>query len=212
MNPLPEVNTSIKPGIKGLSYSGNFQPYTNPNEPEDLQPIFLTDESRLPEIYQLRLKVWEQSGKCEFVNRTLYPNGWNDPLDEVAFHWIVVNPENEIIASARLNIFNTLEEFPYYNSVKTFLLPSHLSFGFFSRLVVHPHYSNQGLSRKLFQGRNRFCEEKKITWSQVFINNPLIINQFEKSGFVKIGTAEIAYHASAFPHSVNVFIKENQVP
>ena len=174
-----------------------------------LEPQLLTDGCRLQEIYDLRLSVWEDSGKSEFVNSKLYPNGWFDDLDLSAFHWIVNNDENKIVASARLNIFNSLEEFPYYLSVKDFLLPGIMPFAFFSRLVVHPHYTQNKLSRKLFIARSKFCEERGIRWSKVFINNPLIIQQFEKSGYMKIGQANVTYHPCADPHSVNVFIKEN---
>lgn len=210
MNSLLEVDTSLKPDMKGLSYSKDFHLPTNLNEFQDLQSILLTDTSRLAEIYQLRLNVWEHSGKCEFVNRKLYPNGWHDALDKCAFHWIIMNRQNEIIASARLNIFDSIEDFPYHASIKNFSMPCHQPFAFFSRLVVSSEYNRKGLSRKLFQSRNTFCEEKKIAWSQVFINNPLIINQFEKSGFKNIGQAFINYHPSSRPHSVNVFIKENE--
>lgn len=210
MNSLLEISTSTTSDTEVLSASDNFNFFDNSDKQQALQTGLLTDLSRLNEIYDLRLNVWEHSGKNEFVNRKLYPNGWHDHLDKSAFHWISINDQNEIIASARLNIFHSLEEFPYYLSVKNLSLPEIMPFAFFSRLVVHPLYRQNGLSRQLFAGRTFFCEERRIRWSQVFINNPLIIRQFEKSGYQKKGQADVAYHHASNPHSVNVFIKENE--
>ena len=173
-----------------------------------LHAQLLNDKSRLQEIYDLRVNVWE-SEKNDFVNRRLYPNGWQDELDQSAFHWIVSNDQDQIIASARLNIFNSLKDFPYYASVKYLPFPQERPFAFYSRLVVHAQYRQSGLSRKLFNGRKYFCDEKGIHLSQVFINNRQVIGQFEKSGYKNIGQAEVNYHAASRPHSVNVFIKDD---
>jgi predicted GNAT family N-acyltransferase len=169
----------------------------------------LVNSSRLQEIYDLRLAVWEDSGKNEFVNRALFPNGWYDELDETAIHWITVNNQNKIVASARLNLFHSIEEFPYYSSIRYLAFPTG-PFAFFSRLVVHPQYRHNSLSKQLYDGRTQFCRERKITWSQVFINNPYVISLFEAEGFKNIGQAEVSYHVSCRPHAVNVFIKENK--
>lgn len=172
----------------------------------------LLNSSRLQEIYDLRLEVWENSGSNEFVNRSLFPNGWQDALDETALHWITVNHQNKIVASARLNIFHSLKDSPYYGSIRHLHFPADVPFAFFSRLVVHPQYRQNGLSRQLYEGRTELCRERKIAWSQVFINNPYIISLFEAEGFKNLGKAEVSYHPSSLPHSVNVFIKENQYP
>src|SRR6185437_7185737 len=169
----------------------------------------LNNRFRLQEIFDLRLHVWENSGNIEFVNRKLFPNGWYDELDESAIHWVILNHQNQIVASARLNIFYSLKESPYRESINHLPFPAEVPFAFFSRLVVHPQYRQRGLSRQLYEARARFCRERKIAWSQVFINNPFIINTFEAEGFKNIGQAEVSYHASSSSHTVNVFVKEN---
>jgi predicted GNAT family N-acyltransferase len=174
-----------------------------------LSTELLTDPSRLQEIYDLRLEVWEHSGNNEFVNRQLFPNGWYDELDESAFHWVTFNDQNKIIAAARLNIFHSLEQSPYYDSIRHLAFPTDIPFAFYSRLVVHPQYRHNGLSQQLYSGRAQYCVEREIKWSQVFINNLYVIGLFEKEGFENIGQAEINYHISSHPHSVNVFVKEN---
>lgn len=209
MNAILETNTSFISDAEYIAISGNPFFGNSLNQPYELRTEFLTDNSRLHEIYNLRLNVWEHSGKSEFVNRKLYPNGWYDELDESAFHWAVFNNQNKIIASARLNLFYSPEDFPYHLSMKKFSLPGIVPFAFFSRLVVEPGYRQNGLSRKLYNARAGFCEERGVKWSQVFINNPIIISQFEKSGFKNIGQVEVAYHPSSLPHSINVLIKEN---
>ena len=209
MNSFLEINTSFISNVEDIAICDNTILSQTLNQQQALKARLLTDPSRLPEIYNLRLNVWEHSGQSEFVNRKLYPNGWHDYLDKTAFHWVVFNKQNRIIASARLNLFYSLEDFPYCLSVKKFLLPAAIPFAFFSRLVVDPQYRQNGLSRQLFTGRSLFCEERQTRWSQVFINNPIIINQFEKSGYNNIGKTDVAYHSSSEPHSVNVLVKEN---
>lgn len=209
MNSILEINTSYTSNAEVIALAGDTILNNTIAPQQALRAELLTDLSRLPEIYDLRLNVWEHSGKSEFVNRKLYPNGWYDDLDESAYHWVVLNEENKIVASARLHLFYSLEDFPYYQPVKKFLLPKVMPFAFYSRLVVDPQYRQNGLSRQLYNGRLRFCEERGVRWSQVFINNPAIIDQFERSGYSNIGLAKVAYHASSEPHSVNVLIKEN---
>ena len=63
-----------------------------------LEPILLKDKTRLQEIYDLRVDVWENSEKREFVNKQLFPNGWFDELDETAHHWIITNDDDKIMA------------------------------------------------------------------------------------------------------------------
>src|SRR6185312_1265926 len=157
----------------------------------------LNNPFRLQEIFDLRLDVWENSGNIEFVNRKLFPNGWYDQLDESAIHWVILNHQNRIVASARLNIFYSLKESPYCASISHLPFPAEVPFAFFSRLVVHPQYRQRGLSRQLYEARARFCRERKIAWSQVFINNPYVISMFEAEGFKNTGETEVSYHASS---------------
>lgn len=169
----------------------------------------LNNRFRLQEIFDLRLHVWENSGNIEFVNRKLFAKGWSDELDETAIHWVILNHQNQIVGSARLNIFYSLQESPYCASIKHLPFPAEVPFAFFSRLVVHPQYRQRGLSRQLYEARARFCRERKIAWSHVFINSPFVINTFEAEGFKNIGQAEVSYHVASPSHAVNVFVKEN---
>lgn len=213
MNTLLETSVLvpvIRTGNENQNIAHNSRHYSVLNECTEALSIELLDNpARLQEIYDLRLEVWERSGRSELVNRHLFPNGWHDELDSAALHWIATNDQHKIIASARLNIFHSIEDFPYQTSVSHLSLSAVAPFAFFSRLVVHPQYQNQGLSRKLFESRTRYCQERAIGWSQVFINNPNIMNLFEKSGYKNIGQASVTYHEALHPHSVNVFVRED---
>lgn len=173
-----------------------------------MEPQLLTDKSRLQEIYDLRVDVWENSPKNKFVNRQLFPNGWFDELDDTAYHWYIINDENKIIASARVNIFDDFTEYPYYEFVRRLNIPDKLPFALFSRLVIHPDYQGLGLSIRLVSSRMLFCEAKKIFWLQVLATNERIKNLFEKLQFKIIGQATVNYHEFTEPHIVNVFVKE----
>ena len=169
----------------------------------------LTNKSRLKEIYDLRVNVWEHSGKSKFVNSQLFPNGWTDALDVKALHWTITNDQNEIVAAARLNIFHSANELPYHNSIKHLTLPAAFPFAFYSRLVIDHRYHGNGLSRQLATSRTLYCKENSINWGLVFINNPHIIQLFEKLDFKNIGQADVNYHPSSPTHSVNVLIKND---
>lgn len=175
---------------------------------EELKPILLTDSARLSEIYNFRVDVWEQHEKSQIVNRRLFPNGWKDDLDESAFHWIITDREDKLIAAARLNIFNSTEKFPYHCCTRHLSMPVEKPFAFFSRLVVLPEYRGDGKSFQLAYSRMCFCEANGIQWMQTYINNERVKSLYSELGFVNIGQAEINYHEATQPHSVNVLIKE----
>ena len=111
MSSLLEMNTYFDSTMEETLVAADFSLFNKFNKQQALRAELLTDTWRLHEIYDLRLNAWEHTGKNEFVNRQLYPNGWYDPLDESAFHWVVINDQNKIIASARLNLFYSFEEF-----------------------------------------------------------------------------------------------------
>ena len=205
----PIQTTSEDSFINAFHHEWSYPNPTITANPPHLEAQLLNDPSRLNEIYQLRVDVWEHSGNCEFVNRVLYPNGWSDELDKTALHWVITTEQDEIIAAARLNIFNSLDDFPYYLSMKHLSFPTAVPFAFLSRLVVHPDYRQKGLSRKLASSRMLFCKNKNINWFQVFINNKRIIHLFEKMNYRNIGQANVSYHQFSQPHSVNVFIRQN---
>ncbi len=170
----------------------------------------LTNPSRLQEIYDLRLTAWEGSSRNDIVNKSLFPKGWKDALDESAIHWVVLDDKDTIIAAARLNIVHSLESLPYHHATAHLHLPSGFPFAFFSRLVVHPQFRKNGLGRALYEERSEFCLENNIIWSMVFINDLHVITMFESEGFRNVGSAQVSYHPSVTPHSVNVFVKENK--
>lgn len=172
------------------------------------EPKLLTDKSRLEEIYNLRVNVWENSENKQVVNRHLFPNGWYDDLDDKAYHWIVTNEQDEIIASARLNIFNQMEDFPFYDSIKDLNIPKEAPFGFYSRLVVHPKYRGLKLSLKLVASRMLFCESMKVRWLQAHISSDMMKKILNRYDFDVIGQMAVSYHESTEPHVVNVFIKD----
>jgi len=99
MNTLLEINPSILPNTALHAAPATVSFLDTLLEQKELTPQLVTDDSLLKEVYDLRLNVWEHSGNTEFVNRNLYPDGWYDELDETAYHWIVINDENKIIAS-----------------------------------------------------------------------------------------------------------------
>lgn len=88
------------------------------------EPILLTDKSRLQEIYDLRIAAWENSERICSINKTKFPNGWVEEIDKDAFHFVVFDDSNKIVASARISLHNSLDELPYPSAFRSFNLPT----------------------------------------------------------------------------------------
>lgn len=173
-----------------------------------LEPKLLTDKSRLKEIYDLRVSVWENSEKSGFINRQLFPNGWYDELDEEAQHWIITDEEDKIIASARLNLFYSLDRFLYATLIRNLNVPSQAPVGLFGRLVIHPQYQGLSLSAKLISSRINYCEMNKVHWLQALVTSDRIKNILARLDFKIIGQIDVNYHEFTPSHAVNIFVKE----
>lgn len=112
---------------------------------QGLELIEVSYPDRLMEIGRFRIKAWqnEQGVNPIFFSRDV----WIDVVDQHAFHWIITK-NDEIVASARLSIHESLEDVPYAE-----LLNTEQSAGFqnccvasINRLVVLPEYRGIGLS------------------------------------------------------------------
>ncbi len=101
----------------------------------DFEIKLLSDKTKLQQIYDLRVRAYQDSEQSNHINKTIYPNGWSDDLDkkEGAFHWIVMD-KDKIIAAARLVILESLDdtdgEFEDYTS----FIPLERPFVYWSRL------------------------------------------------------------------------------
>lgn len=174
----------------------------------NLEPKLLTDRSRLKEIYKLRVRSWELSDKGGIINQHLFPDGWHDELDPTAQHWVITNERDEIIASARLNIFNRLEDYPYGALASNLDIHKCAPFGFYGRLVIHPQYQGLNLSAKLITSREHYCETIDLRWRQALVTNERIKNILSRFNFEYKGQIKVNYHKFTEPHLVDVLVKE----
>lgn len=173
-----------------------------------LEPIILTDKTRLQEVYDLRVDAWENSPESQKVNRQLFPNGWFDVLDEIGLHWVIFNDQNKIIAAARLNIFDNLQEFPYLKFIKNINIPNTTPFAFYSRLVVAPSYQGNSISTNLDLSILDFCKMKNVTWI-IGLSSHRTELMVKKFGFKNFGITRINYGKLSDTHEVNIIIKIN---
>ncbi len=170
------------------------------------EPILLTDKIKLNEVFQLRVNVWENSPQKIFVNRKLFPNGWTDHLDNSAYNFIIIDSFQNVIAAARLNIFNDYQDFPFYKNVKHLNLPIEFPYGYYSRLVVSNSHQGNGLSSKLDNSILELADTLKLNWL-IGLASERTQYMIEKLGFVNLGEAFVRYHPSTPRHLVNVIIK-----
>lgn len=156
------------------------------------EPILLTDKSRLQEIYDLRVAAWENSERIGSINKTKFPNGWAEEIDKEAFHFVVVDETDKIVASARISLHNSLDELPYPSAFKNFKLPTDRPFAFYSRLVVSPNNRNRLLLKKLDQIRIAFLKENKIPFAIATCKDKRLKSVIE-IGFEVLGKTTIDY-------------------
>lgn len=168
-------------------------------------PVLLTDKTRLQEIYNLRVDVWEDTAKSEFVNRQLFPDGWVDNLDEAGHNFVVTSDET-IIASARLNLFNSPADFPFYKEIMHVRPPKSSPFGYYSRLVVSQGYRGNCISRNLDDSIIDLAIKLELKWI-IGLSSERTDFMIKKLGFINYGTANIRYHKNSGLHLINVIIK-----
>ena len=104
-----------------------------------------TKNDYLDDILSLRVLVWEhQIGMTTFLDRR-----WLDEHDFHAHHWIVLNEDNSLMASARLCVHCTVSGLPDYEEIGHLLQDSHCPVAMMSRLVVNPAYQRLGIAKEL---------------------------------------------------------------
>lgn len=157
-----------------------------------MTPTLLTDKSRLQEIYDLRVEAWESSDRIGTINRTTFPNGWIEEIDEKAFHFVVLDETDKIVASARISLHNSLDELPYPTAFKNFQLPVDRPFAFYSRLVVSPNSRSHFYFKKLDQIRITFLMEKKIQFALATCSDKRLRSMLDV-GFTVLGKTTIDY-------------------
>ena len=175
-----------------------------------MKPQLLADNSRLEEIYNLRVEAWENSERTNSINRNNFPNGWSDTIDPQAFHWIVTNETNQIIASARLSLHNSLDELPYPPAFKKFNLPSERPFAFYTRMVVAHEYRSLFLVKKLDKCRIEFIKKLQLPYTVATCTdkriNSLVELGFEILGNTTIEYADIVEETALILHVSNILI------
>lgn len=150
------------------------------------EPEILTDQSRLQEIFDLRVYAWENSPSPTSINRETYPNGFFDKLDETAIHWVSLDDEGKIIAAARLAIINDVAELSYPQIFENVRLPDERPFLFYSRLVIHPDYRKLGLKETFDLVRLRYQVENNFAFS-VVTANPIRTRELLQYGWQNLG-------------------------
>jgi hypothetical protein len=155
----------------------------------NLSTALLTDKSRIQEIYDLRVRAYENSPKSNYVNTKLFPNGWKDHLDECedTYHFIVQD-KNKIVASGRVAIINALEKITDLDDAfEKYVLPQERPFAYFSRLVVLKEYRKMGIPDNLDNLRINFLKKNNLAKFAIGWATPDRHPSLLKYGFVNLG-------------------------
>ncbi len=152
------------------------------------EPYILSDKNRLQEIYNLRYDSLRDHECANNFDIELISdiNSHIETLDETGIHFIIQNNfNNEIAATYRLNILDTIDQLPYPGIFKPFPLPKQTPFLFYSRLVVSKKYRNNNLATKLQSKLCSFHIEKDIPFGIGTVHH--LVNWLQKWGFDILG-------------------------
>jgi len=152
------------------------------------EPFILEDKSRLHEIYKLRFDAYKNHPNSS--NFTFNMNSGiescSDLLDTNGMHFIILSKDNnEIAATYRLNVVESIEQLPYPNIFKPFILPDEKPFLFYSRLVVDEKYRNNNLANKLQKTLLQYQIDNKISFGIGTATH--LVDWLKKWGFVLLG-------------------------
>jgi GNAT superfamily N-acetyltransferase len=114
----------------------------------------------LIQIGRLRLLAWDASGERLIQARTAR-EVWLDEHDQHAAHFIIENDER-LTAAARLCFHDEGESLPDEGTLREFRSQILWPAAFFNRLVVHPHWRGQGISRYMDRFRLIRAHEAKM--------------------------------------------------
>jgi hypothetical protein len=169
----------------------------------------LTNKSQLQEIYDFRVHAWENSPAKGTVNKTLFPNGWSDSVDEFSLIWYKTNHLQQIIATARLTYFHSIQDATDIGiDLQKFELPSERPFGFLSRLAIDKSSRRKGLSRHFDTVRINQLKKDNIKFALVEVINQRV-KGLEALGFQVIGTVNFKPSVQGQEETLNLMMYEN---
>lgn len=140
------------------------------------------DRELLEKATRLRAAVWNlHVGLDVFAEKV-----WTDCHDCHACHWGILNTSGYMVASARLCVHDTIEEFPDYFPGNTFDCDFDSPIAMMNRLVVHPDYQKRGLASGL--DRVRINKALSLYCKSIVIEVPSYrIKSLERHGFEYVG-------------------------
>jgi GNAT superfamily N-acetyltransferase len=144
--------------------------------------------NRIMDIGRFRIKAWRNE---KGVNPIFFSKDvWIDKVDQHAYHWIITKNE-EIVASARLSIHESLVDVPYAELLNTeHVKPfQNCCLASINRLVVLPEYRGLGLSSLLDKTRIERAIQQKAALMIAF---PQLIrlDSLKRKGFELVGQLE----------------------
>lgn len=169
----------------------------------------LTNKSQLQEIYDFRVHAWENSPAKGTVNKTLFPNGWSDSIDESSLIWYKTNPLQQIIATARLTYFDTIQDTTDIGiDLQKFQLPTERPFGFLSRLAIDKSSRGKGLSKHFDKIRIHQLKKDNIKFALIEVINQRV-KGLKTLGFKVIGTVNFKPSDQGQEETLNLMIYIN---
>jgi hypothetical protein len=149
-------------------------------------PIEINDESTIASICRLRAKVWQDTG--HLTPDAFGENGWRDPIDSLCRHWIIVDRQDNLVASGRLSVHCGVEDvhesYEYVKYGINFLG----EYANPDRVVVDQTIAGSGLGRMILDAQDRAIQLAGIPFS-VRQASPAMVRLLLRRGWHVAGPA-----------------------
>lgn len=146
------------------------------------------DPNEWEAIFRFRADIWRAS---EGVATNAFPSGaWKDRHDENAFHWVITNGLNQIVASARLSLHPTLSEVVEPFQYERYGIQPNGLIAAPDRVAVCPSARRQGLAEQLLDAQDQLAIERGavIALRQA---SPSMCKLIVKRGWELVGPASV---------------------
>lgn len=140
---------------------------------------------RYDEVQDWLLKVYKLRNTCWKHSRSYHKpdDFWEDEDDKTAVHFIIIGPNEKVIAAARLNVFDNLKDIKLTRYFDTTRYVSAGPYATITRNIVHPNFQGYGLIKVLDNLRLAWLKRIKVRYC--FLSG-LRIGILSSYGFKKI--------------------------
>lgn len=120
------------------------------------EPTLISSREEIAEICRFRVAVWAATGKLDAS--AFGPEGWRDPIDDDACHWIIRHESGSLAAAGRITLHSRLDQVHQANEYLRYGLQFSGPVAAPDRVVVEPRFQGHGLGAQIVDLQDKFAQ------------------------------------------------------